>query len=153
MSLPTAMTTTMAPDLHVLSDEDSAVTFDGLREAGYLLLAVPVELGGLGGNLVQVCDQQRRLARRAPDLAVALTTHLAWCGAASERRRAGDPSLGWVLDRALAGDVVSSVGRRCDPVQEAWSQRLSVAVGLGMAQSDGEADELGILVDLPRSGW
>lgn len=117
MSLRTATTTT-APDLHVLSDDDPAITFDGLREAGYLLLAVPVELGGLGGNLAQVCDQQRRLARRVPDLAMALTAHLAWCGAASERRRSGGPSLGWVLDRALAGEVVSSVGRRCDPVQE-----------------------------------
>jgi hypothetical protein len=134
------MTMTGAPDLHVLSDDDAAVTFDELREAGYLLLAVPVELGGLGGDLVQVCDQQRRLARRAPALALALTGHLAWCGAAADRRREGDSSLSWVLDRALAGEVISSAGRRCDPVQEAWSQSLSVAVGLGAFEGGREGE-------------
>ena len=52
---------------------------------GSLLLAVPVELGGLGGNLQQVCHQQRRLARRAPDLAEHTSAHHAWCGAAASR--------------------------------------------------------------------
>ncbi len=41
-------------------DED----FKELKEAGYLLACVPKELGGLGLNLAQVCQEQRRLGYR-----------------------------------------------------------------------------------------
>jgi alkylation response protein AidB-like acyl-CoA dehydrogenase len=122
------VTVTLAPDLHVLDDSGTPVSFEGLRAAGYLLLAVPVELGGLGGNLRQVCDQQRRLARRAPDLARCTTEHHAWCGAAAERWRAGDGLLGWVFDAALAGRLVVPGGPTRDALQEAWSQALAMAV-------------------------
>src|SRR5690242_5989872 len=44
--------------------------FDELRQAGYLLLAVPREFGGYGLNLAEVCQQQRRLAYRAPATAL-----------------------------------------------------------------------------------
>jgi alkylation response protein AidB-like acyl-CoA dehydrogenase len=40
--------------------------FEELREAGYLALAVPQVLGGMGMNLAEVCRQQRRLAYYAP---------------------------------------------------------------------------------------
>lgn len=123
---------TLAPDLHVLDNGDSPVKFEQLRAAGYLLLAVPVEIGGLGGNLRQVCDQQRRLARRAPDLAKAATTHLSWCGAAAERWRAGDTSLRWVLDAALSGELVAPAGEISDSLQEAWYQAVSMSVDLGV---------------------
>ncbi|MGH9009848.1 MAG: hypothetical protein ACRDYF_08395 [Acidimicrobiia bacterium] len=124
---------TLAPDLHVLDDSDSPVDFEQLRATGYLLLAVPVELGGLGGNLQQVCNQQRRLARRVPALAEATTTHLAWCGAAAERWRAGDSSLRWVLDAALADRLVVPAGEGRDALQEAWCQAVSMSVELGAA--------------------
>src|SRR4029077_8382128 len=39
--------------------------FDELREARYLLAAVPKELGGLGLTLREICQEQRRLARRS----------------------------------------------------------------------------------------
>ena len=39
--------------------------FKELKEAGYLLAAVPKELGGLGLNLAQVCQEQRRLGYHA----------------------------------------------------------------------------------------
>jgi len=122
---------TLAPDLHVLDDSDSPLSFEELRAAGYLLLAVPVELGGLGGNLQQVCDQQRRLARRAPGLAGATTAHHAWCGAAGERWRGGDNALRRVLDEALSGRLVVPAGQGRDPLQEAWYHAVSMAVDLG----------------------
>jgi alkylation response protein AidB-like acyl-CoA dehydrogenase len=124
---------TLAPDLHVLDHSDTPLSFEELQEAGYLLLAVPVELGGLGGNIQQVCDQQRRLARWAPDLATATTTHFSWCGAAAERWRAGDTSLRWVLDAALAGQLLEPAGPGRDPLQEAWYQAITMSVDLGAA--------------------
>ncbi|NNF27992.1 MAG: acyl-CoA dehydrogenase, partial [Gemmatimonadetes bacterium] len=39
--------------------------FDELREAGYLKMAIPEELGGHGMTLAQVCREQRRLAYHA----------------------------------------------------------------------------------------
>jgi alkylation response protein AidB-like acyl-CoA dehydrogenase len=39
-------------------DED----FEELRQAGYLRMNVPKELGGFGMSLAQVCQEQRRLA-------------------------------------------------------------------------------------------
>ena len=36
--------------------------FDELRDAGYLLMAVPEDLGGRGMSLAEVCREQRRLA-------------------------------------------------------------------------------------------
>lgn len=127
------MTMTLAPDLHVLDDSGSPLTFEHLRAAGYLLLAVPVELGGLGGNLLQVCDQQRRLAGRSPDQARATAGHHAWCGAAAERWRGGDNGLRWVLDAALSGQLVAPMGRARDPLQEAWYQAISMSVDAGAA--------------------
>jgi alkylation response protein AidB-like acyl-CoA dehydrogenase len=35
--------------------------FQDLRDAGYLTMAVPKELGGAGLNLAEVCREQRRL--------------------------------------------------------------------------------------------
>ena len=41
-------------------DED----FEELRTSGYLVMAVPTELGGLGLTLAQVCQEMRRLCHR-----------------------------------------------------------------------------------------
>ena len=81
-----------------------------LKEAGYLLLTTPVPRGGLGATLVQACAEQRRLARYAPATALGLCMHLYWTGVAGELERAGDRSLGWLLDEAAAGEVFA-VGR------------------------------------------
>ena len=44
--------------------------FEELRDAGYLKIAVPKELGGLGWNLAEVGAATRRLANYAPATAV-----------------------------------------------------------------------------------
>lgn len=82
--------------------------FDELRAANYLRLAIPVEFGGLGLNVAQVCQQQRRLAYRAPATALATNMHLYWTGVAADLRRMGDPSLEWLLQEAAAGEVFAA---------------------------------------------
>src|SRR5262245_17320764 len=85
-------------------DED----FDELREAGYLTMAVPKELGGRGMSLAQVTREQRRLAYYAPATAVGVNMHIYWTGVAADLWRAGDSSLEWLLRAAAAGDVFAA---------------------------------------------
>src|SRR5579883_838631 len=82
--------------------------FEELRRAGYLLLAVPEEMGGRGFNLAEVCQQQRRLAYHAPATALATNMHIYWTGVASDLLRAGDASCKWILEEAAAGEVFAA---------------------------------------------
>src|ERR1700757_2078319 len=85
-----------------------AEDFEELRAAGYLLMAVPTELGGLGFNLAEVCTEERRLARRSPATALALNMHVYWTGLAADLWRNGDKSLSWILEEAVAGEVFAA---------------------------------------------
>jgi len=58
--------------------------FDELREAKYLLAAVPTEFGGLGLTLSEICREQRRLARRSAPTALATNMHLGATGVAAD---------------------------------------------------------------------
>jgi len=82
--------------------------FEELRVAGYLLMPVPSELGGWGMTLPEVCREQRRLAYYAPATALGLNMHLYWMGLAADLRRAGDPSLEWMLREGAAGEVFAA---------------------------------------------
>lgn len=82
--------------------------FEEMRDAGYLKLAVPEQFGGLGANLVEVAQQQRRLAYHAPATALATNMHLYWTGLAADLHRAGDPTLDWLLAEAGAGGVFAA---------------------------------------------
>lgn len=82
--------------------------FEELRAAGYLLMAVPTELGGLGMSLAEVCAEERRLARRSPATALALNMHVYWTGIAADLWRGGDKSLSWLLEEAVAGEVFAA---------------------------------------------
>ena len=75
----------------------------GLAEVGYLNVALPPEFGGLGCTLRQAACGQRRLARHAPDIALAVSAHLYWTGAAADACRAGDDSMRWILLEAARG--------------------------------------------------
>src|SRR5262245_19318641 len=85
-------------------DED----FEELREAGYLTMAVPKQLGGRGLTLAEVAREQRRLAYYAPATALGLNMHVYWTGVAADMWRAGDSSLEWVLRAAAAGEVFAA---------------------------------------------
>jgi alkylation response protein AidB-like acyl-CoA dehydrogenase len=82
--------------------------FDELRQAGYLCMNVPTELGGLGMSLAEVCDEQRRLAYHAAPTALAVNMHLYWTGVAADLWRAGDTSLEWLLKAAVDGEVFAA---------------------------------------------
>jgi alkylation response protein AidB-like acyl-CoA dehydrogenase len=144
------MTIALAPDLHALSDEmldrfgtrpsggeHRSSDFEELSRAGYLLLAVPVEFGGLGGNLVQACHQQRRLARRSPATARASAMHIVWTGVAAELYRGGDTSLNWLLEEAAAGEIFTGgPGNEYPNAAVAyltWRQCSVASVSLGVA--------------------
>jgi alkylation response protein AidB-like acyl-CoA dehydrogenase len=79
-----------------------------LRELGYLAAVVPEAFGGSGWDLVQLARSQRLLARYAPATALAMSMHHYWIGIAVEHERAGDPSLRWILEEAVAGTVFAA---------------------------------------------
>ena len=76
--------------------------FEELKQAGYLKLPIPKELGGYGMTLAEVCREQRRLAYRAPATALATNMHLYWMGLAADLYRLGDTSLAWMLEEGAA---------------------------------------------------
>jgi len=82
--------------------------FEELRQAGYLNLAVPREFGGEGMSLAAVCQEQRRLAYRAPATALATNMHFYWTGLAADLYRSGDTSLQWILEEAARGEVFAA---------------------------------------------
>jgi alkylation response protein AidB-like acyl-CoA dehydrogenase len=77
--------------------------FEELREAKFLLSAVPKEFGGLGLTLVEICQEQRRLARRSAPTALATNMHLLATGVAADLWRKGDKSQAWMLEEAARG--------------------------------------------------
>jgi alkylation response protein AidB-like acyl-CoA dehydrogenase len=85
-------------------DED----FEALRDASYLTIAVPQELGGGGYSLAQVCREQRRLAYFAAPTALAINMHLYWTGLVADLWRRGDRSLQWLLEEAANGAVFAA---------------------------------------------
>jgi alkylation response protein AidB-like acyl-CoA dehydrogenase len=82
--------------------------FEELRASGYLLMAVPVELGGLGLSLAEVCRETARLAYYAPATALGTNMHVYWTGVAADLYRSGDRSLTWLLEEAAAGEVFAA---------------------------------------------
>jgi alkylation response protein AidB-like acyl-CoA dehydrogenase len=82
--------------------------FEELRDAGYLTMAVPRELGGLGYSLAEVCAQQRRLGYHAAPTALALNMHLYWTGLAADLWHRGDRSLEWLLREAANGGIFAA---------------------------------------------
>ncbi|MFD2758142.1 acyl-CoA dehydrogenase family protein [Gulosibacter faecalis] len=79
--------------------------FEELRDAGYLRLFVPTELGGPGLTLNEVSRLQRRLATAAPATALGINMHLVCTGVARALLERGDDSLRFVLDDAAADEV------------------------------------------------
>jgi alkylation response protein AidB-like acyl-CoA dehydrogenase len=76
-----------------------------LRDAGYLLAAVPSEMGGLGLTHSQICHEQRRLARRSAPTALAVNMHLGSTGISTDLWKSGDHSQVWLLEEAARGAV------------------------------------------------
>jgi alkylation response protein AidB-like acyl-CoA dehydrogenase len=82
-------------------DED----WDELKQSGYLLSTIPVDIGGSGLGLDEYSQLVRRLAYVAPATALATNMHCYWGGVASDLLRLGDDSLRWLLDESANGEV------------------------------------------------
>ena len=82
--------------------------FDELKEAGYLLMAVPEEYGGYGMSLAEVAAQTRQLAYYAPATALCINMHNYWVGLVADLSRAGDKSIDWLLKEAGKGEVFAA---------------------------------------------
>jgi alkylation response protein AidB-like acyl-CoA dehydrogenase len=82
--------------------------FADLKDAGYLTMAVPRELGGRGLTLAEVCREQRRLGYHAPATALATNMHIYWVGLVADLWRQGDRSLEWLLHETMAGEVFNA---------------------------------------------
>lgn len=82
--------------------------FEELKAAGYLRMPIPVELGGQGMSLAEVCRETRKLAYYAPATALGLNMHVYWMGVAADLWRAGDKSLEWMLREGAAGEVFAA---------------------------------------------
>lgn len=81
--------------------------YEEMREAGYLGLTVPEELGGLGASLHELILAQERLAMGDGSTALAVNMHVSPIGQlASLWRSSGDERLADVLRRAADGRLV-----------------------------------------------
>jgi alkylation response protein AidB-like acyl-CoA dehydrogenase len=79
--------------------------FEELRQANYLLAAVTKEFGELGLTHIEVCHEQRRLARRSAPTALGINMHLLTTGIAADLWRKDDKSQAWLLEEAASGAV------------------------------------------------
>jgi len=82
--------------------------FDELKAAGYLKLTLPKEFGGQGYTLEQYVHEARRLAAHAPATALCVNMHHYWVGTAADSWRAGDKSVGFILEDAGKGEVFAA---------------------------------------------
>ena len=121
------MTTTTHHDVsHLLTDEMLAAfdqraatydrdntffteDFDALRDSGYLLAAVPDDLGGGGLGLDEYVKLHSRLGYAASPTALGVNMHVYWTGVAADLRRAGDHSCDFLLDAAVRGEVLAAL--------------------------------------------
>jgi alkylation response protein AidB-like acyl-CoA dehydrogenase len=90
-------------------DRDNAFVeenYKELAEAGYLRLAVPEDLGGLGADMRQVCYAQAELARSCSSTALAANMHLYITLLQGFRRRGGAPDAEGVLKRVAEEDLI-----------------------------------------------
>jgi len=82
--------------------------FEELKDAGYLMMAVPEKFGGYG-MLMDECEAlTRKLAYHAAPTALALNMHVYWTGLIADLWRAGDKSLEWVLKEASYGKIFAA---------------------------------------------
>jgi alkylation response protein AidB-like acyl-CoA dehydrogenase len=84
--------------------------YAAMREHGYLALAVPQELGGLGATLRQVCYAQAELARHDGATALSAAMHGYLTLVQGYRYRKGAPDAEGVLRRVVDGMVMATSG-------------------------------------------
>jgi alkylation response protein AidB-like acyl-CoA dehydrogenase len=86
-------------------DED----WEDLRRSGYLMAAMPEEMGGAGLNLLEYAALARRLAYYAPATALATNMHVYWTGVATDMIKMGDDSCRFLLENVAHGEILSAL--------------------------------------------
>ncbi|MFT2693049.1 acyl-CoA dehydrogenase family protein [Clavibacter zhangzhiyongii] len=84
-----------------------AEDLDELRDAGYLRLLVPRDLGGSGASLADAVRCQTLLAQAAPATALGVGMHLVWTAVARILADRGDDALRGVIEDAGRGEVLA----------------------------------------------
>ena len=82
-----------------------AADLEELRDAGYLAILAPAEIGGGGLGLAEASALQQRLAGAAPATALAVNMHLVWTGVAKVLADRGIDALRFVQEGAVAGEI------------------------------------------------
>src|SRR5262245_50190735 len=82
--------------------------FDDLKAAGYLKLTLRKAFGGKGYAMEQSVHEAGRRARHAPATALGVNMHHYWVGTAADSWRAGDKSVGFILEDAAKGEVFAA---------------------------------------------
>ncbi len=100
-----------------------AEAYAAMRECGYLRLAVPEELGGLGADLRQVMAAERELARHSGSAALAAAMHLYLTLVQCWRRRRGAADAEATLRRVAENGVIMATSGGSD-----WVSPTTVAV-------------------------
>lgn len=113
------------------ADHDRDASFVGpayaaMRANGYLGLAVPTELGGLGASMRQVCYAQAELARHDGAASLASTMHLYNTLVQVFRRRSGAPDAEGVLRRVVDENLIIATSGGSDWI---WPSTVAVPDG------------------------
>jgi alkylation response protein AidB-like acyl-CoA dehydrogenase len=119
------------------ADHDQANTFvaenyDVLREAGYMRLAVPAELGGLGATMRQVCYAQAELAKSCGSTALAINMHVYNTMVVTYRFRHGAAAVEGLLRRVATEGVILMTSGGSDGI---WPSATAQRVDGGFAVS------------------
>jgi acyl-CoA dehydrogenase len=97
--------------------------YEAMKALRYLALPVPVELGGSGASLTQVCHAQAELARHCGSSALSATMHLYNTFVLGARRRAGAADAEAALRRISGEGLVVTTSGGSD-----WLWPTAVAV-------------------------
>lgn len=100
-----------------------AEAYDAMRTTGYLRMAVPEDLGGLGASIRQVCYAQAELARHDGATALASAMHQYQVLAQVYRRDHGAADAEGVLRRVVDDDLVIATSGGSD-----WLWPTTIAV-------------------------
>ncbi|MFC5996281.1 acyl-CoA dehydrogenase family protein [Pseudonocardia hispaniensis] len=107
-------------------DRDATFVSEGYRilhDSGYLRMAVPTELGGLGAGLRQVVLAEGELARRAPSTALSAAMHLYLTLVHCWRRRRGAADAEGALRKIATDGLVMATSGGSD-----WVCPTTIAV-------------------------
>ncbi|HVK26614.1 MAG TPA: acyl-CoA dehydrogenase family protein [Actinokineospora sp.] len=121
----------VAADHAAAHDRDATFVSEAytvMRERGYLALAVPVELGGLGASIKQVCHAQAELAKHDGATALAVAMHQYLTLMQVYRRRKGAPDAETVLRRVADDGIVIATSGGSDWL---WPTTTAVEVDGG----------------------